>query len=212
MRNTAWALLTFISLSIGSAQEPESPIERYRRLEFLPKDGNFDKGWKDRVLAEYDVINAADVQPLRAALKDADPLVRAVAARALGIRGDKDSAEVLAEMVKSDPDYAVRIRAVESLGYLKMKAEIIELATKDKSLGVQWSARMAAAQLKSEADLAAAVRQAYAAGIKREVIASAKVGRPALDFAARTSDGQPFKLTSVLGKKPIAIYFAAFDG
>ena len=38
-------------------------------------------------------------------------------------------------------------------------------------------------------------------------------GRPAgAGFHRPTSDGKPFKLSSVLGKKPIAIYFAAYDG
>ena len=32
------------------------------------------------------------------------------------------------------------------------------------------------------------------------------------DFTALTGDGKPFKLSAVLGKKPVAIYFAAFDG
>jgi len=41
---------------------------------------------------------------------------------------------------------------------------------------------------------------------------SAVVGKPAPDFTALTVDGKPFQLSSVLGKKPIAIYFAAFDG
>jgi peroxiredoxin len=41
---------------------------------------------------------------------------------------------------------------------------------------------------------------------------TAKVGKPAPDFTAQTSDGKPFKLSAVLGKKPIAIYFAAYDG
>jgi peroxiredoxin len=38
------------------------------------------------------------------------------------------------------------------------------------------------------------------------------VGQPAPDFTARTIDGEAFQLSSVLGKKPIAIYFTAFDG
>ena len=71
---------------------------------------------------------------------------------------------------------------------------------------------MAAGHLKSDTDHAALVRKAYSAGIKREVMGSAKVGQPAPDFAAQTSDGKPFKLSSVLGKKPVALYFAAFDG
>jgi HEAT repeat protein len=49
-------------------------------------------------------------QPLRPALKDEDPFVRAIAARALGILGDKDSADALAELVKADKEYLVRIR------------------------------------------------------------------------------------------------------
>ena len=53
------------------------PIESYRKLEFPPKDENFEKGWKDRVAADYDVINSADLTSLRAALKDGDPFVRA---------------------------------------------------------------------------------------------------------------------------------------
>jgi hypothetical protein len=112
----------------------------------------------------------------------------------------------------SDAEYMVRIRAVESLGLLKAKPEAIALAEKDRDLGVQWAARMAARQLKSDRDFAALVRQAYAGGIKREVIGSAKVGQPAPDFTAQTSDGRAFKLSSVLGKKPIALYFAAYDG
>src|SRR5688500_6953976 len=53
--------------------KPLSPIESYRRLEFPPKDENFDVGWKDRVAADYDVINSADLASLRAALKDGGP-------------------------------------------------------------------------------------------------------------------------------------------
>ena len=37
--------------------EPLSPIESYRRLAFPPKGENFEKGWKDRVAVDYDVIN-----------------------------------------------------------------------------------------------------------------------------------------------------------
>ena len=123
MKRTVLVLAGLLALPpTGRAQEPPSPIENYRKLEFPPKEENFDKGWKDRVAVEYEVINAADVKALRAALKDKDPFVRSVAARALGIRADEASADALAELVKSDPEYMVRIRAVESLGYLKMKS------------------------------------------------------------------------------------------
>jgi hypothetical protein len=107
---------------------------------------------------------------------------------------------------------AVRLRAVESLGYLKLKPEVLELAKKDSSGGVGWVAKFAAEQLKSETDYAKQLREGYAMGIRHNVMGSAKIGQRAPDFTAQTSDGKPFKLSTVLGKKPIAIYFAAFDG
>ncbi len=209
---SAFALLgLLVMLPTAWAQQPHSPLERYRKLEFPPTRENADKGWKDRVALEFDIINSADLPSLRAALKDKDPFVRSVAARALGILADKASADALAELVKADPEHMVRIRAVESLGFLRMKPKVIEQAKKDRNAGVQWSARMAASQLEKDTDYAALVRKAYAARIKREDMGAAKVGQPAPDFSAQTSDGAAFKLSNVLGKKPVVIYFAGLD-
>ena len=205
------ACLLLVPLA-GRSAEPRSPIDSYRKLEYPPKDENFEKGWKDRVAADYDVINSADLTSLRAALKDGDPFVRAIAAYALGVRSDRTSADALAELVKNDKEYVVRIRAVEALALLKMKPEVIESALKDRDPGVPFVAKLVAGQLKSKIDYAAQIRQAYAAGIDRGAMGSAVVGKPAPDFTALTIDGKPFQLSSVLGKKPIAIYFAAFDG
>ena len=212
MNRLIMALAGLLLLPHAGWAQPTSPLEKYRRLEYPPKDENFAKGWQERVALEYEIINGGDLKALRSALKDEDPFVRAIAARALGILGDKDSADALAELVKADKEYLVRIRAVESLGYLKMKPEVILLAIKDRDGGVSWVAKLAADQLKSDADYAKQLREAYATGIKREVMGTAKVGKPAPDFTAQTSDGKPFKLSAVLGKKPIAIYFAAYDG
>jgi hypothetical protein len=201
-----------VLLPTGRTQHRPSPLEQYRKLAFPPADENFEKGWQDRVALELEVVNREDLKPLREALKDKSPFVRSVAARALGIRGDRASANALAELVKADPEYMVRIRAVESLALLKVRPEVIELARKDRQAGVQWAAVLAAGQVKSVTDDAALVRQAYAAGIRREEMGSARVGQRAPDFTARTIDGKLFRLSDVLGKKPIAIYFAAFDG
>jgi len=212
MKCTVLTVCLLLVAPTSRSAEPPSPIESYRKLEFPPKDENFDKGWKDRVAADYDVINSADLTSLRAALKDGNPFGRAIAAYALGVRSDKTSADALAELVKSDKEYVVRIRAVEALALLKMKPEVIESALKDGDPGVPFVAKLVAGQLKSEIDYAAQIRQAYAKGIDRETMGTAAVGKPAPDFTALTVDGKPFQLSSVLGKKPIAIYFAAFDG
>jgi hypothetical protein len=73
-------------------------------------------------------------------------------------------------------------------------------------------AKLAADQLKSDTDYAKELREGYAMGIKREAMGIAKLGKPAPDFTAQTSDGKPFRLSTILGKRPIAIYFAAYDG
>jgi HEAT repeats len=212
MQRMTIALAGLLLLPCAGWTQLTSPLEKYRRLEFPPKDESFAKGWQERVALEYEIINAADLKALRVALKDEDPFVRAIAARALGILGDKDSADALAELVRNDKQYLVRIRAVESLGYLKTKPEVIQLATKDRDGGVSWVAKLAADQLRSDTDYARQLREAYATGIKREAIGTASLGKPAPDFTARTTDGKPFQLSAILGKKPIAIYFAAYDG
>src|SRR5262245_20578781 len=191
------ALVGLLILPSAGWPQPTSPLEKYRNLEFPPKDENFAKGWQERVAVEYEIINAADLKALRVALKDEDPFMRAIAARALGILGDKDSADALVELVKNDQQYLVRIRAVESLGYLKTKPEVIQLATKDRDGGVSWVAKLAADQLQSDTDYAKQLREGYATGIKPKAMGTAKLGKPAPDFTALTCDGKPFKLSTV---------------
>jgi HEAT repeat protein len=213
LRAIVWMLAgLFVVSAAGGAERPSSPLESYRKLEFPPKEENFDKGWEDRVALEAEIINLTDLRDLRSSLRDENPFVRSMAARALGIRGDRASANTLAELVTTDPEYMVRIRAVESLGFLKMRRDVIARAKTDPEPGVQWSALMAARQLESGTDYASLVRQAYAVGITREAMGLARLGQPAPDFTAQTSDGKPFRFSSVLGKKPLALYFAAFDG
>ncbi len=209
--NALVALNLLAILAPSGKLQAQSLLDAIRNLEFPPEPENFDKGWQDRVALEFEIINSAGLDSLRAGLKDGDKFVRSMAARALGIRGDKASADALAELARNDPEFLVRVRAVESLGLLKMKLQVIEAAKKDKHAGVSWAADLAADQFKSDLDLAAQTRRSFAQGIEREEMGKAKVGQPAPDFTAQTLEGKPFKLSSVLGKAPIAIYFAAFD-
>lgn len=204
------ASITLCAFLVVSAPA-QSALEKYRNLKFPPEPENFDKGWQDRVALEFEIINTATLDSLRAGLRDKDKFVRSMAARALGIRGDKASADAIADLAQNDPEFAVRIRAVESLGLLKMKLDVIEAVKKDRKPGVAWAADLAIDQFKSEKDIAAQFRRSFAAGIDRKEMGLAKVGQPAPDFTAQTLDGKTFKLSSVLGRKPIALYFAAFD-
>lgn len=212
------ALIWFVVMGAAVSAQDESALQRYANLQFptLPATATNDwdavrMGWEDRVALEFEIVNHADIAELRAGLKDEDRFVRSMAARALGIRGDRGSADILARLARNDPEYVVRIRAVESLGLLKMKPDVIDAVQNDKHAGVSWAAELAADQLHSDVDCAAQIRRAFAEGIERDEMSAAKIGEPAPDFTAQRLDGKPFTLSSVLGKQPIVIYFAAFD-
>ena len=76
----------------------------------------------------------------RAALNDNDPSVRAVAAMHLGKIGVKDPRAVnFLSQILEDKEPAVRIRAVESLGFLQLGAavRVLEQALEDRDTGVR---------------------------------------------------------------------------
>ena len=76
----------------------------------------------------------------RVALNDKSPAVRAAAAQYLGKVGVKDQRAVgLLSQVAQDKEPAVRLRAVESLGFLQLATAltVIERSLKDPDLGVR---------------------------------------------------------------------------
>ena len=196
----------------GGADVAPSALERYRNLELKPVFENFDKGWQERVQLEFEMVNHPNLPELRKGLKDTDPYVRSISAKVLGFLADRESIELLAEMAAKDPEYHVRIRAIEALGFLKSKREVIAAGKLDPDFGVKWTAKTVEGMVADPIDHAAQARESFAKGIQRKDMDSAVVGKKAPDFTARRLDGTLFKLSEVRGKKPIAIYFAAFDG
>lgn len=186
-------------------------IGEFRKLDLAEKKGKFDDACKTRVELEFKIIQAGKPEPLRTALKDANRDVRALAARSLGILGDKASAAAIAELAKSDPDALVRCMALQALGWLKAGNELLPALKADKNRDVAFMAGNLEAYLKDPADHAGKVRDAYKAPLKREDLAAAKVGQPAPDFAAVDSDGKPFRLSDYLKKKPIVLMFQIAD-
>ena len=198
--------------SACSAQSTKPTLERCRAMDFSLKGDKFNEGWQERVSLEFEVVNDVKLASLRDWLSDDSLYVRAMACLALGIRADKESAAAIASLAQNDPEYLVRVRAVEALGLLKTKPAVIEAARKqDKHGGVRWAADLSADMLKRDDDYAEQLRQAFAEGIRREEMGQAVVGKPAPDFSALTVNGTKFQLSSVLRKKPIILYFAAFD-
>lgn len=194
------------------AEVGPSALERYRNLPLKPEYENFDKGWQERVELEFEMVNHPNRSELRKGLKDTDPYVRSISAKVLGFLADRESINLLAEMAAKDPIYHVRIRAIEALGFLKARQDVISAGKFDPDFGVKWTAKTVEGMVTDKVDHAAQARESFAQGIRRKDLASAVVGKKAPEFTAKRLDGRTFKLSEVRGKKPIAIYFAAFDG
>ncbi|MDF1752011.1 MAG: HEAT repeat domain-containing protein [Verrucomicrobiales bacterium] len=157
-------------------------------------------------------MNHQSVENLRTALDDDEGFIRAIAIRALAVRDDQQSVEKIAKLAETAPEPTVRARAIEALGILKARPDVIERAKSSKVNGVSGVAKTVEGQTESDIDFAKIAREAYADGLKPEGMDLAKIGQPAPDFSVMTLDGKEFKLSSVLGKRPIAIYFSAHDG
>ena len=164
-----------------------------------------------RLILESDLIRAGRAEPLRVALKDPVPPVRAFAARALGILGDKESAEAIARLAKADPESVVRENALLALGWMKAGAEALQAAASDRNRFVAFVAEAAEAQRTDPEDYGAKVRAAYALPLSRDEIHRARDGQAAPDFSALDTDGHLFKLSEAVGKGIVVLDFLIGD-
>lgn len=188
-----------------------NPLDAYRRADFNQKKGKFDAKCRDRILVEHALIRAGKPELLRPGLKDRNRNVRAFSATALGILGDRRSGPAISSLAMMDPDPLVRGQALQALAWLKDGSAAIQKAKSDRDGDVKFMARMAEGQLKDPFNYGKQVRDAYKLGLKPGQINTAKIGRPALDFAAIDHNGRPFKLSSVLRRKVIVLTFQLAD-
>jgi hypothetical protein len=193
-------------------ESPGRILDRYRKVDFVAaRTGPWNEAHQQRLLLESELIRAGHAEPLRAALKDALPPVRAFAARALGILGDKESADAIAKLAKEDPESVVRENALLALGWMKTGAEAVRAATSDRNRFVRFVAEAAEAQQADPEDYGAKVRAAYAFPISKDETNRARVGQAAPDFSAVDTDGNPFKLSEAVGKGIVVLDFLIGD-
>jgi hypothetical protein len=204
------SLLSLSALVLTVALQ-DDPLASYRKLDLTEKKGRPDEAWKQRIELEFKLIQQARPEPLRDALKDSNPNVRAFAARALGMLKDKTSAVAIAELAKSDPSEWVRCMSLQSLGWLKTGADAIQTCKNDRSRDVKYMAGVAERLVQDAEDHAKEILAAYRVGIQREELALARVGAAAPDFEGRTPDGGVFRLKDLLGKKVIVLAFQLAD-
>lgn len=170
-----------------------------------------DAGWKVRVRSLQGLVRCGtDAVPvLLRALKTGDGPQRILAAQTLGYLRQEVPPAPLLEAAKNDPDPAVRLYAVDSLGMQGAK-------------DIDWIAL-----LESESDRDVKKHIGYA--IERngeplsrdtverlmswnaEAIDSAAVGQPAADFELKSAAGETIRLGDYRGKKPVVLVFIYGD-
>jgi hypothetical protein len=95
--------------------------------------------------------------------------------------------------------------ALQAFGWLKGRVDVVRNARARMRAPVRHLMDLAERQIQDPIDHGAKVRDAYASGIAREEIGSAKPGKAAPDFAAVDTDGRPFRLREVLNERKVAI-------
>jgi hypothetical protein len=190
-------------------------IEEYRRVDFAPERDHplLDDAYRERILLEFEIIRAGRIEPLREAMADPNRYVRSFAIAALGILGDQASVEAIARVL-DDPevDSMVGAAALQALGWLKGGLQAVQTAkVKSRTLN-RHLLNIAERQITDPIDHASKVREAYKAGLRRDDVGIAKVGRPAPDFDAVDTDGLPFRLSDAVRKNNVVVLvFVAAD-
>lgn len=221
----------------GQSSDAASILERVRRHEFHPVDGGFtkdarldhhgiadldDTDWRVRTLGVRDLtrIGAPAVGALLEGLGSDDLHVRHVSALALGIFPTAETfagtvparREALRRRLEGDSSPIVRSEAAIALGRVGGSDAVPVLRTArdhDASRDVRHQCELALDRLDKKTD-DREVFDAYRS-MEESRFGRVAVGKPAMDFMLRDTDGRPWKLADHLGKRPVVLIWIFAD-
>lgn len=170
-----------------------------------------DAGWKLRMQALQGLVRHGQdsIPPLLDALKAGDaPPQRILAAQTLGYLAPHVPPAPLLEAAKSDPDAAVRLYAVDSLGMQGAKdVDWNELLKREKNRDVR--KHIGYAIERNGEPLAGNVIERLTSW--DSTIDSAAIGSPAPEFELKSATGETIRLSDFRGRKPIVLVFVYGD-
>lgn len=190
------------------SEETWGPSER--RGYMRPLD---DKGWQARMRAMQGIVaNGADAVPdLVTALTEGDSPTRILAAQTLGYLAPHAPRDALSEALTDDPDAAVRLYAVDSLG-MQGGSDLTELLQprqkQERNRDAKKHIAYALERKKIGVDRAV-LRSLVEWDVNK--INSAKIGHPAPDFQLTTVSGKKYRLSDFRGKQSVVLVFIYGD-
>jgi HEAT repeats len=170
-----------------------------------------DAGWKVRMQALHGmVVRGKEAIPtLLEALKSKDTPRRVFAAQVLGFLAPDVPHESLLEAAKNDPDAAVRLHAVDSLGMQGTKEVDLPALEKAEQSG-DVRKHIGYARERAGQPLDPAVVQQLR-NWNPSTIDAAAVGKAAPDFALKSATGETIRLTDFRGKSAVVLVFIYGD-
>ncbi|GAB4140977.1 MAG: hypothetical protein Tsb009_10550 [Planctomycetaceae bacterium] len=172
-----------------------------------------DKGWQARMRAMQSLVAQGEsaVPGLLKTLKSGSVPERILAAQTLGYLAPHVPVDALFQAAKNDPDPAVRLYAVDSLGMQgvskgKINWDALKRSEKNgdvrKHIGYAQERKSVAVEKKTVKKLVK---------WNPEQIAIAKIGKPAPDFSLKAVTGETIQLKQFRGKKPVVLVFIYGD-
>lgn len=172
-----------------------------------------DDGWRARMRALQGLVTAGRpaIKPLLRVLEQGDPSQRMLAAQALGYLAPHVPSEPLLNVIRNDPDAAVRLYAVDALarqGRDDIAAPLAELEKSEKNRDVKKHIAYALDRKGSRID-AQIVDDLRNWNTDR--IDSAQRGKAAPDFELPSLTGGTVRLSHFRGQKPVVLVFIYGD-
>lgn len=231
-----WLALIFLC-SLLNAQNPpnmstESVFQTVASHQFHPlnEEGTFtidrrlsehgiadtdDQDWHVRLLALRDLVRAGleDRAAIEAGLRHEDRQARYLAAAALGILGDVNSAPALEETAANDPSPLVRSQAVVALGQIQAKQSIDTLEAlraRDPVKDVRHQAELSLDQIRKGMGVTAGYRNTWLE-LDPSTFENVETDRPAPDFTLKDTEDRTWNLSEQIGDGWIALIWVFAD-
>ena len=174
-----------------------------------------DQDWQVRILAVRDLLRLGPGSSTNVSdfLDHANPHVRQISARLLGLWRQERHVQPLKQILNHDAEPVVRSQVAFALGEIGSRAalDLLRVRSKsDPSRDVQHQCELAVHQIEHGIKPEQSLREGYLA-LDEKKFKSVRVGKPAPEISLRDTEGRLWKLSDYKGKKPVLLIWIFAD-
>ena len=174
-----------------------------------------DQDWQVRTLAVRDLLRLGPGSSPNVSgfLDHANPHVRQISARMLGLWRQERHVQPLKQILNQDAEPVVRAQVAFALGEIGSRAalDLLRVRSKsDPSRDVQHQCELAVHQIEHGIKPEQSLREGYLA-LDEKKFKSVRVGKPAPEISLRDTEGRLWKLSDYKEKKPVLLIWIFAD-